>query len=174
MLKKLSAILFTILLAASFTACQKSAEESATEETVAVTENVNAATADEAATPDEASATEAPTEAATTAPATVAPTTQAAAAASSNSTSASENNTTNGTKKTDSNYTYNEVVSDITYSTIGKMTATDIFTNRDLTRSDRRDLLYRHKRQQYQYYLGGRLCIQRQRFRCDDHRERRR
>lgn len=160
MLKKLSAILFTILLAASFTACQKSAEESATEETVAVTENVNAATA------DEASATEAPTEAATTAPVTVAPTTQAAAAASSNNTSASETNATNGTKKTDSNYTYSEVASDITYSTIGKMTATDIFTNRDL--------LYRHKRQQYQYYLGGRLCIQRQRFRCDDHRERRR
>ena len=120
-----------ILLAASFTACQKSAEESTTEETVAVTENVNAATADEAATPDETPATEATTEAATTAPAAVAPTTQAAAAASSNNTSASETNATNGTKKTDSNYTYSEVVSDITYSTIGKMTATDIFTNRD-------------------------------------------
>lgn len=130
MLKKLSAVLFTILLAASFTACQKSAQESTTEETVAVTENVNAATADEAATPDEAT-----TEATTTAPTTVAPTTQAATAASSNNTSASENNTTNGTKKTDSNYTYNEVVSDITYSTIGKMSATDIFTNRDLTQN---------------------------------------
>ncbi len=135
MLKKLSAILFMILLAASFTACQKSAEESTTEETVAVTENVNAATADEAATPDETPATEATTEAATTAPAAVAPTTQAAAAASSNNTSASETNATNGTKKTDSNYTYSEVVSDITYSTIGKMTATDIFTNRDLTQN---------------------------------------
>ncbi len=134
MLKKLSAVLFTILLAASFTACQKSAQESTTEETVAVTENVNAATADEAAAPDETPATEAMTEAATTAPATVVPTTQAAAA-SSNNTSASENNTTNGTKKTDSNYTYNEVVSDITYSTIGKMSATDIFTNRDLTQN---------------------------------------
>ena len=124
-----------ILLAASFTACQKSAEESTTEETVAVTENLNAATADEAATPDETPATEATTEAATTAPAAVAPTTQAAAAASSNNTSASETNATNGTKKTDSNYTYNEVVSDITYSTIGKMSATDIFTNRDLTQN---------------------------------------
>lgn len=131
MLKKLSAIIIVALLAAAMTACQKSETSSVAEpaETTAATASI--ATVNEA-TPDEAVATDTATELTTAAPETTVPTTNAV---STNNTSYGNNNTTSGTKNTDSDYTYNKVVSDITYSTIGSMNATDIFTTRDLTQN---------------------------------------
>lgn len=141
MSKKLSAIFLAALLAAVMTACQKSETSSETETNVSSKTAVSAATIDEA-TMQEPLTTEAETEAATVAPTTVEPTTKAASTekdstktSSANDTSANDNTSSSGTKKTDSNYTYNEIVSDITYSTIGSMNATDIFTTRDLTQN---------------------------------------
>ena len=131
MLKKLSAIIIAVLLAASMAACQK--PETLLE--IETTESTGTATLDEA-TPDEAATIEAATEPTTVASTTVAPTTKAVSTVNGSTDSASTNdNTTNGTKKTDSNYTYNEIVSDITYSTVGSMNAKDIFTTRDLTQN---------------------------------------
>ena len=131
MLKKLSAIIIAVLLAASMAACQKP-ETSLKIET---TESTGTATLDEA-TPDETATIEAATAPTTVASTTVAPTTKAASTVNASTEGATTNdNTTNGTNKTDSNYTYNEIVSDITYSTVGSMNANDIFTTRDLTQN---------------------------------------
>lgn len=131
MLKKLSAIIIAVLLAVSMAACQKTETSSEIETTV----STYIATLDEA-TPDEAVTTEAAAEPTTVASTTVVPTTQAASIVNGSMDSDSTNdNTTNGTKNTNSNYIYNEIVSDITYSTIGSMNATDIFTTRDLTQN---------------------------------------
>lgn len=126
MLKKLSALIFAIMLAASFAACQRSAEVSETAETVAVTESVTAATADEAVT---------------TEPATVAPTTEAAAtqpataAAEESSQSNSENRTESSANVAKSTTKTEQVTSTANTTSGGVINTSELFTNRDLTQT---------------------------------------
>lgn len=119
MLKKLSAIILAAILLAAMTACQKPDTSSETETTS------YAATLDEATT-DEATTAETTTEPSTTA---------AVKEESSTDTEESEDNGSDSEKRTGSDYTYNGVVTDITYSTSGKLNAGDIFTDRDLTQN---------------------------------------
>lgn len=126
MLKKLSALIFAIILAASFSACQKSAEVSEAAETAAITENAATATEDEAVT------TEPATVAATAKAATTQPATAAAASASpSNSDTQTESsaNVAKSTTKTE------QVISTANTTSGGMINTSDLFTNRDLTQT---------------------------------------
>ena len=126
MLKKLSALIFAIILAASFSACQKSAEVSEAAETAAITENAATATEDEAVT------TEPATVAATAKAATTQPATAAATSASPSNSDTQTESSVNVTKST----TKTEQVTSTANTTSGGMINTsELFTNRDLTQT---------------------------------------
>lgn len=125
MLKKITVLILIAMLAASMTACKNQTESSVSDDTS------SKATVDEVTTTEEATTEEPTTEAATE------------QATEETNNEADNSGSQNGTKKTDSDYTYNEVVSEITYSTSGMINGSEIFTSRDLTQNaDLTDAVY--------------------------------
>ena len=125
MLKKITALILIAMLAAAMTACKNQTESSVSDDTS------SKATVDEVTTTEEATTEE--------------PTTEAATEQATEETNNEADNSVsqNGTKKTDSDYTYNEVVTEITYSTSGMINGSEIFTSRDLTQNaDLTDAVY--------------------------------
>lgn len=114
MLKKLSAIIIAGLLAASMAACQNPETSSETET------NVTAASVDEATTAQTTTTKVNETEEPTT---------------SEQTTVLQDADETSGEKSTNSDYTYNKIVTEITYSTGGALNGGEIFTSRDLTQN---------------------------------------